>query len=378
MPEPFKNNFNDAVIRAMAKHLTRAMPQFDQQGFAAFATDGLEQRELKQRADRITDALERHLPQNFPAAAKILVESLEPASAQPTNPFESTPNDRGIRGWAVMPMAEYIARRGQKHVALSLDALKAMTSRFSSEFAVRPFLADHPAQTLETFSTWTTDDNEHVRRLVSEGARPRLPWGMRLHAFVADPSAVVTLLEALKDDPSEYVRRSVANNLNDIAKDHPDLVAEIAQKWMVDASAERQRLVRHGLRTLIKSGHVNALQALGYGPAQIEVKDFSLSAPEVHLGGALNFHIEIKSTSQSHQPLVIDYAVHHMRANGQTAPKVFKWKTVRLNAEASLTAAKRHVIKPITTRRYYPGLHRVEAIINGKSVASADFELLMD
>jgi len=201
---------------------------------------------------------------------------------------------------------------------------------------------------------------------------------MRLHAFSADPSKVVSLLEALKNDPSEYVRRSVAYNLNDISKDHPDLVAEIAHNWMIDASAERQRLVRHGLRTLIKSGHVNALQALGYGPAQIEVKDFSLSATQVHLGEALNFHIEIKSTSKSHQPLVIDYAVHHMRANGKTAPKVFKWKTVRLNAEAALTAAKRHVIKPITTRRYYPGHHRVEALINGESVAGADFELLMD
>jgi len=378
MSEPFKNNFNAPVIRAMAKHLARAMPEFDEQGFIDFAIHGLEQRELKQRADRITDALERHLPQDFPTAAKILVESLEPASDQPTSTFESTPNDHGIRGWAVMPMAEYIARRGQGDVALSLDTLKAMTSRFSSEFAVRPFLANHPVQTLETFSTWTTDSDEHVRRLVSEGARPRLPWGMRLHAFVADPSAVVTLLEALKDDPSEYVRRSVANNLNDIAKDHPDLVAEIAQNWMIDASTERQRLVRHGLRTLIKSGHVNALQALGYGPAQIEVKDFSLSTPQVILGDALNFHIEIVSTSKSHQPLVIDYAVHHMRANGETTPKVFKWKIVRLNAEASLTAAKRHVIKPITTRRYYPGLHRVEAIINGKCVASADFELLVE
>jgi len=276
-----------------------------------------------------------------------------------------------------MAMAEYIARRGQGHVALSLDTLKDMTSRFSSEFAVRSFLTNHPEQTLEMFSTWTTDKNEHVRRLVSEGTRPRLPWGMRLHAFVADPSAVVTLLETLMDDPSEYVRRSVANNLNDIAKDHPDLVADIAQNWMVDASADRQRLIRHGLRTLIKAGHENALQALGFGPAQIEVKDFSLGTPQVVLGDALSFHIEIASTSKSHQPLVIDYAVHHMRANGQTAPKVFKWKTVHLNADASLHAAKRHVIKPITTRRYYPGLHRIEVLINGKGVASADFELLM-
>ena len=377
MPEPFKNNFNVPVIRAMAKHLAHAMPAFDQKGFVAFATDGLGQLELKQRADRITDALERHLPQDFPAAAKILVDSLEPPRDQPTSAFESGPNDRGIRGWAVMAMAEYIARRGQGHVALSLDVLKDMTSRFSSEFAVRSFLANHPMQTLETFSTWTTDTNEHVRRLVSEGSRPRLPWGMRLHAFVTDPSAVVTLLETLKDDPSEYVRRSVANNLNDIAKDHPDLVADIAQNWMVDASADRQRLIRHALRTLIKAGHENALQALGFGPAQIEVKDFSLNTSQVVLGDALSFHIEIASTSTSHQPLVIDYAVHHMRANGQTAPKVFKWKTVQLNAAASLHAAKRHVIKPITTRRYYPGLHRIEVLINGKGVASADFELLM-
>jgi len=289
------------------------------------------------------------------------------------------PNEHGIKGWAVMAMAEFVARRGQnpEHVALSLDVLKDMTSRFSSEFAVRPFLANHRELTLKTFSRWTTDENEHVRRLVSEGTRPRLPWGMRLKAFVADPSPVVRLLEVLKDDPSEYVRRSVANNLNDIAKNHPDLVANIAQNWMADASADRKRLIRHGLRTLIKAGNAKALQALGYAPAQIKVKRFALTTPEIVLGEALCFELEIASTAISNQPLVIDYAVHHMRANGHTTAKVFKWKTVQLDAEASLNATKRHPIKPITTRRYYPGPHRVEVLINGKGIASADFQLFI-
>ncbi|HEY9080692.1 hypothetical protein [Magnetovibrio sp.] len=377
MAEPFKNNFNVPVIRAMARHLGRVAPDFDAPSFIATASEGLERLELKQRADRITTALIHHLPEDFPSAADILIASLDPDCGQTNSDMQTGPVDRGIRGWPILPMAEFIALRGQNHVALALDTLKDMTSRFSSEFAVRPFLANHPEQTLETFARWTTDKNEHVRRLVSEGSRPRLPWGMRLHTFVDDPSPVIRLLEMLKDDPSEYVRRSVANNLNDIAKDHPDRVALLAQDWMIDASPDRQRLVRHGLRTLIKSGHAYALQALGFAPALITVESFSLSTPRIALGEALSFDIAIASTSSEPQPLVIDYAVHHMRANGRTTAKVFKWKTASINPGAVLHTTKRHPIKPITTRRYYPGRHRIEVLINGQCVAEADFELVV-
>ena len=198
---------------------------------------------------------------------------------------------------------------------------------------------------------------------------------MRLARFVKDPAPVVELLETLKDDPSEYVRRSVANNLNDIAKDHADLVAEIARKWLKDAPAERRRMVRHGLRSLIKAGHPEALQALGYGPAKVELLRFRVLTPEIRMGGAVEFEIELASTARSDQPLIIDYAVHHMRAGGKTTAKVFKWKTVTLNSGETLHATRRHAFKPITTRRYYPGRHRVEILINGEVLGGADFDL---
>jgi 3-methyladenine DNA glycosylase AlkC len=375
MVEPFKNHLGEEAIRAMAGHFMRVNSGFDEEGFSTFATNGLDDLALKERSARITDALERVLPDDFSTAAKILVASLEPATDLSIGETEGGVTERGIRGWPIMPMAEYIARHGQGHVKLSLDALRDMTSRFSSEFAIRSFLQNHQDITLTTLAGWTRDQNEHVRRLVSEGTRPRLPWGVRLTQFVQDPAPVVELLEDLKDDPSEYVRRSVANNLNDIAKDHPDLVADIARMWLKDAPAERQHLVRHGLRSLIKAGHPGALRSLGYGPAIVELLRFELRAREVKMGGVVEFEIEISSTAKSDQPLIIDYAVHHMRAGGTITAKVFKWKTLTLKSGETLRGTRRHAFKLITTRRYYPGRHRVEIQVNGNTLGGADFEL---
>ncbi|MBL4613661.1 MAG: hypothetical protein JKY27_02140 [Magnetovibrio sp.] len=373
MVEPFKNFFNETVIRSMAGHLSRTAQDtahaFDGDEFIAFALDGLDGLELKQRSSRLTDGLECQLPDDFGSACDLLVASLNPSDADPDDKIE-----RGIKGWPVMAMADYVARHGQNHVGLSLEVLKQMTSRFTSEFAIRPFLHNHPGETLKTLATWTQDQNHHVRRLVSEGSRPRLPWGMQLKNFVKDPSPVVALLENLKDDPSEYVRRSVANNLNDISKDHADLVGNIAVRWMSAASPARQRLVRHGLRSLIKAGHRGALHALGYDKPKIDLKHFSVLTRQVKLGQALEFDIALSSASQVDQPLIIDYAVHHMRANGKTSPKVFKWKNTVLKSGTSLNATRRHMFRLITTRRYYPGRHRVELMINGQSFGSVDFQ----
>lgn len=378
MPEPFKNNFNEAAIRGMAKHFTRVAADFDGLGFIAHAVDGLDDLELKERSEHIVDAMETYLPKAFLEASEILVASLAPMEDLTDGKLVEGVSTRGLWGWPIMPMADYVARRGQGHLALALDALKAMTPRFSSEFAIRPFLHNQTDATLEILTRWVIEEDEHVRRLASEGTRPRLPWGMLLTRFVAEPAPVVTLLEHLKDDPSEYVRRSVANNLNDIAKDHPDLVVDITRTWMEGASNERQRLIRHGLRTLIKAGHPGALDVLGYGPAAATVERFEISTPTVTLGEALAFDLEIKSTSQVDQPLIVDYAVHHVRAGGKMTAKVFKWKTTTLKAGAVLAGSKRHPIKPITTRRYYAGQHRVEILLNGQSIGIADFMLHLE
>lgn len=375
MPEPFKNLFNAHVIDAMAEHLGRVHPPFDVGGFATEAQHGLEDLELKARAAQITDALERYLPDDFPQAVAVLTGSLDPVTDAPVDALQSGATDRGIRGWAVMPMADYVARRGLGDVPLSLDALKAMTMRFSSEFAIRPFLIHHPQDTLRALTAWRTHENEHVRRLVSEGSRPRLPWGIQLKAFIRDPAPVLDLLEGLKDDASEYVRRSVANNLNDISKDHADVAAATARSWMKDADQNRERLVRHAMRTLIKAGHADALKALGYGKPKVRLERFSLSSAGIALGETLAFDVEIASAAKSAQPLILDYAIHHVRANGKTSPKVFKWKSLELPGGETFSANKRHTIKPVTTRRYYAGTHSVEILVNGQSLGRKDFEL---
>ncbi|WP_218044797.1 DNA alkylation repair protein [Kiloniella majae] len=374
--EPFKEVFNLKSISKMAEHLGARQCGFDQEGFVTFATEGLSELELKQRSERITEALYEFLPDDFCHAAEILLAILHPD--ENISISDQGTSDKGVSGWLVMPMCHYVALHGTEHFHLSMELLKEMTKRSSSEFAIRYFLLSAPEETMAEILTWADDENYHVRRLASEGSRPRLPWAMQLPDFIKDPAPLLPLLEKLRDDPEEYVRRSVANNLNDIAKDHPDLVADIARKWMKGASKERQKLVRHACRTLIKSGHKKCLEALGYKDAQVELVDFNVLTPSVTFGKGLEFEVTMASECDEDQALILDFVVHHRKANGDTSPKVFKWKTFNLAAGERHNASKRHSIKPITTRKYYPGLHQVEIIANGKSLGVRDFELVME
>ena len=273
-----------------------------------------------------------------------------------------------------MPMADFVAARGLGDFDRAMGVLGEMTKRFSAEFAVRPFILADPGRAMGWLMAWARDPSPQVRRLASEGSRPRLPWGLRLKPLVADPAPLIPLLTTLRDDASEDVRRSVANSLNDIAKDHPDLVAGIARDWLRDAPPARARLVRHALRSLLKQGHGPTLAALGYAEAAVAA-EISVATPVVRYGEALGFAVDLRETSGAAQRLVIDYKVHHRRANGSMAPKVFKWCTLELAPGERLRLQRRHAIRPITTRRYYDGPQRVEVLVNGASVAAADFEL---
>lgn len=375
MAEPFKNWLNREVIEGMAVHFDKHTAGFNKKGFVDDATEGLEFLELKQRTDRIADVMIKYLPDDFEKAGEIMLSCLGTHLGDDLS--AGVVDSNGISGWAVTPMAQYVGMQGHDHFDLSMGLLKEMTKRASSEFAIRFFLLNDADKTLPYLKDWVSDDNQHVRRLVSEGSRPRLPWGMRLPVFVEDPSAVVELLEMLKDDESEYVRRSVANNLNDIVKDHPELVAEIAENWMADASKERVKLIRHACRTLIKNGHPRTLAVFGYKPAAIQQATIEIATPEVTFGEALEFTLSLVSDANEAQPLLIDYVIHHQKANGTTSPKVFKWKTTSLPANKTLEMTKKHSIKKITTRQYYAGLHSVEVMINGVSMGRSDFHLVM-
>lgn len=373
--EPFKNLFNVEMITLMGFHLKRVWDEFDEQGFVDKATSGLDDLELKERSNQIRVALEVCLPEGFPEAAAIINKSLHPQDIIDLS--GTTMDGEGIRGWATMPLTDYAGIHGIQDFDLGMSVQKELTKRGSSEFGVRYFLIENQGRALAIMDEWAEDTNYHVRRLVSEGSRPRLPWAMRLPELIADPAPLFQILDKLKDDPEEYVRRSVANNLNDIAKDHPDVVAGIAKKWLRNASPERAKLVRHACRSLVKAGHQKTLSALGYEKPQVSLVKLDVLTPTVTFGGALEFEIQLQSTSDNPQKLIIDYVIHHRKANGKTSPKVFKWKTVTLKGKAAIAVSRKHAMRPITTRKYYEGVHGIEISVNGEKFGYQEFELKM-
>ncbi len=370
--EPFKNLFSSELIRTFGFHLTKNLTGFERKSFEEELIARLPDLELKERSQMIADKLHEILPMEFGARNQILLAMLHPDESGFANEGS---NEDGICGWGVMPMAELIGQQGLDDFENSLLVLKEMTKRSSSEFGIRYFLKSDPERAMEVVQTWASDDNEHVRRLVSEGTRPKLPWGMRLPAFVEDPSPILPLLTALRDDPEEYVRRSVANNLNDIAKDHPDLVADLAVEWMKDADRNRSKLVRHACRTLIKAGHARALSAFGISAPKLKNVELNVATPTVLLGDNLSFELSLTSDDGEPQDLIIDYVVHFKKANGRLAGKVFKWTKFSLSSQESTQLSRAHSIKPITTRVYYPGEQALSVRINGEDFCMVTFIL---
>ena len=375
MAEPFKNFLNQDVIEQMAHHFSKHSASFDKKAFIKDAVEDLEGLELKARSIRISETMIKHLPDDFNEVGNILLSSL--ATVLNDDGSYEMSEKSGLSGWSIMPIDHFLALQGHEHFDLSMTLFKEVTKRFTTEFGIRYFLIKSPGKTMSVMKGWASDDNKHVRRLASEGCRPKLPWGMHLPMFIEDPAPVIELLEILKDDDEEYVRRSVANNLNDIAKDHPELVADIAEKWMKDASKDRKRLIRHACRTLIKEGHTKALKVLGFEPPELQQAELTIQTPEVLFGSALEFSLSLQSGVEHEQPMMIDFVIHHQKANGTTSPKVFKWKTATLLPNKTLSMSKKHAIKKITTRVYYPGVHTLEVMVNGISIGKVDFQLVM-
>ncbi|WOB10132.1 DNA alkylation repair protein [Piscinibacter gummiphilus] len=381
MPEPFKNLLGPQVAAAMASHLQRAGAEtgaaFNAKRFRSLALSGLEALEMKARAQHLCTALEKTLPSDFDSAATVMEGALASMGEidDATLDSPSGARDDGLAGWAVWPLTEYVARHGKDKAPRALQALHAMTQRFTAEWAIRPFILAEPALSFDTLQRWSTDASPHVRRLVSEGSRPRLPWGMVLKPLVDDPSPTLPLLRRLMDDASPYVRRSVANHLNDIAKDHPYLIEAWLQEHLPTATPARLALLRHASRTLVKKGHAGVLKAFGVGDRFKGEASVALSSRRATVGDSLQLALTLQSTARKPQRLAIDYAVHHVKANGDTSPKVFKGWVVELAAGERREFRKQHSLRPITTRVYYPGPHRIEVLVNGAAVAEAGFEL---
>lgn len=374
MAEAFKHLLNEDLVRLAGAHLSRASGDFPRARFESLALHELAGMEMKRRALHIASALEATLPEDFSSAAALIERSLAPPG-QGDDLSQLRAGDDGLAGWIVWPLGEYVARRGIDEPARALRTLHALTQRFSAEFAIRPFIARHPALCFETLTRWCGDPSAHVRRLVSEGSRPRLPWGMQLRALIADPSPTLPLLEALLDDPSAYVRRSVANHLNDIAKDHPDLVARWVSERRAGASVTRDATLRHASRTLIKRGHPGALAAWGLGRSLRGTASLRLDRDRAAVGEEVTLTLTLRSAADHPQPLEVDYAVHHVKARGHSAPRVFKGWRLTLAAGETRTLVRRHSLRAVSTRRYHPGRHAVDVRVNGEVVAEGAFTL---
>lgn len=358
MAEPLKNLYTREVVAALGAAVARVDRRFDTAAFEAAVFDhAWSQRELKDRMHHIARLLYTGMAGDYEQRITRLMRICPPFRGLPYLLFPDIVEQFGLDRWDI-----------------SMRALETFTPLCSSEFAIRPFIRRDPVRAMKQLRAWSKSTNEHVRRLSSEGCRPRLPWAMALPEFQRDPTPVLPILETLRTDPSEYVRRSVANNLNDIAKDHPAIVLGIARRWLKE-KPETHKLVKHACRTLLKRGDAEALALFGFAddPALV-VRRLALASTRLVLGEALAFSFEVHNGAGDDEPVRIEYAIDYRKARGHHHRKVFKISERPIAPRE--TIARRHPLRNLTTRTHHPGEHRLHVILNGTVKASAVFELL--
>ncbi|SDE61951.1 3-methyladenine DNA glycosylase AlkC [Blastococcus fimeti] len=363
--------FADELIGAQVAHTLAGSIQAAVPGRPLRAlpdvADALGGSSLRERADLLRDALLADVPGDYRALADVV------RTARDADP--------AFAGWLIWPVTSAVASRavqqGTEDAFTDAMALLAeLTGRLTSEFAIRTLLRDDLDLALESVQSWTRSPDHHVRRLASEGTRPYLPWATRVPELFDRPGVTVPILEALYRDESEYVRRSVANHLNDLSRDEPDLVLDTARRWLDAPAPATPALVRRGLRTLVRRGHPVALGLLGFAPASVDVDGPHVLENEVPWGGSVRFSVVLRNVGVDSARLAIDYVVHHRKANGTSSAKTFKLASRTLAAGEELALHREHSFRQITTRRYYPGAHAVALQVNGVTTGPAPFELL--
>ena len=361
--------FNEVKVRYLAQLLAAADTSFDKEAFVLEVMSRLLRLELKDRIRWIADVLSRSLPEDYSQAVGVIIGALPP-------PLDPHKTDDDFGDFIFAPFGEYIAMHGctRERLTVSLRALREITKRFSMEDAIRVFLRTFPDETLGVMRSWAIDEHYHVRRLVSEGTRPLLPWSGRVPLVSADTIPLLTILHA---DSTRFVTRSVANHLNDIAKREPMVVIDTLRAWQKMGKQNQKELAwmtKHALRTLIKRGHGEALSLLGYASDAYQVDQFAVVTATVRSGEVLTFNTTL--TAKADANFLIDYLIHFVKKNDRTVPKVFKWKTVSLKRGESLQLRKNHRLKAdATTFSLYPGEHKIELQINGVIAGVANFML---
>jgi len=370
MAADLKSFFSPTLVRRLAAEILRVHPSFPAPSFVKQASAGLAALELLDRAKHIARALAAALPPHYPDAVAVLLCSLGPEHAR------DELVGAGMAPFFYLPHLLFVAERGLEHFDLSLHAQYELTKRFSAESSIRAYIERDPERTFPVLRKWARDGNAHVRRLVSEGTRLRLPWAARVAWLDANPERVLELLELLKDDPATLVRRSVANNLNDLGKVRPDLVQRTCTAWLKGATAQRRSLVEHALRSAVKRSEPYALRLLGYGKqASIALENVSFAPPRVAIGGRVVLSFTLRSKARGPQELLVDVAVHFIKARGDTAAKVFKLKRVTLPARGGVTLRTTFSLLVHTTRVPRPGTHAVDVIVNGQAVRAGSFDV---
>lgn len=360
MAEPLKNLYNEAFFDGLIEDFQKHKADFNATDFKKLVFDDeWETRELKDRMRHISLCLHQYLNLSFADTIALF----KPVIAE--RPGESLEK---------MFFPDYVELFGLDELQVSLDALAYFTPYASSEFAIRPFIKQYEAEVMQQMMNWAVHDNFHLRRLASEGCRPRLPWAMALPAFKKDPTLVLPILEQLKDDPEDYVRRSVANNLNDIAKDNPDITLQLAEAWYGKAPTT-DWVVKHACRSLLKQANTRALVLFGFAePSAILINELAVDKTVLRIGEAFTFSFRLINNDHKSNKLRVEYIIDFMKKNGKTSPKVFQI-TEKIVAPGEHVFQKAQSFKDLSTRRHHPGSHQLRIIVNGAEKATLGFEL---
>jgi 3-methyladenine DNA glycosylase AlkC len=361
--------FNKEKVTKLAQEIQEAYPQFDSVNFISSILIEFPKLELKQRISHITEMLKENLPRNYPEALNVILHALPEK-----NDTNKTDNDFGDFIYA--PYTNFVAQYGRsnEHLTISLEALREITMRFSAEDSIRYFINEFPKETYEELLKWSKDSNYHVRRLASEGTRPKLPWSQKITVL---PDNTLPILDNLFHDSTRYVTRSVANHLNDLSRIKPELVISTLKKWQKSGrqnEKEMSYITSHSLRTLIKQGYDSAFELLGYSSSTISISNFNISNP-VYMNQSLEFSFSL--TPDIDESIIIDYRINFQNKKGEMkSEKVFKLKKLSLKKDAQVKIFKKHKLNEfMTTRTLYPGIHKLSILINGKSVLEQEFKL---
>lgn len=359
MPEPLKNLYNKTLISQLANGIHSNYKAFDKNSFIKTVFDkDWDNKELKQRMRHITNSLHKTMPVSYGEQ----IDILKKVAVQFT-------------GFTAMVFPDFVEVYGLNDLATSINALEHFTQYSSSEFAVRPFIIKYPKQMLKQHELWSKHKNHHVRRLASEGIRPRLPWAIALPEFKKDPKPILPILNNLMTDESEYVRRSVANCINDISKDHPQVVLQIINQWQ-NKSTETDWILKHASRGLLKKGHSEILNSFGLNhQVKTKLTHFSIDKKKVAIGGSIQFNFGIQLVEKKESKVRLEYNIYYHKANGKQLPKIFQIGTYTLQPNQTFEVKKKHAFINLTTRKHYKGQHTISILANGNELDKINFML---